>query len=98
MSNAVTLYSMPDMERMASAIVKSNLFGIKTVDQGLTLMLIAQAEGLHPAAAARDYHIIQGRPALKADQHPVIKTPDHKCPRSPVPEAGERPHDEKVPP
>ncbi|MGH8258688.1 MAG: hypothetical protein ACREUG_03250, partial [Steroidobacteraceae bacterium] len=31
------------------------------------LMLIAHAEGLHPAIAARDYHIIQGRPALKAD-------------------------------
>ena len=30
-------------------------------------MLIAQAEGLHPAIAARDYHVISGRPALKAD-------------------------------
>jgi hypothetical protein len=30
-------------------------------------MLIAQAEGLHPAVAARDYHIIDGRPCLKAD-------------------------------
>jgi hypothetical protein len=30
-------------------------------------MLIAQAEGMHPAIAARDYHVIQGRPALKAD-------------------------------
>jgi len=28
---------------------------------------VAQAEGLHPATAARDFHIIQGRPALKAD-------------------------------
>lgn len=33
----------------------------------MALMLIAQAEGSHPAIAARDYHIIQGRPALKAD-------------------------------
>ena len=30
-------------------------------------MAVAQAEGLHPATAARDFHIIQGRPALKAD-------------------------------
>jgi hypothetical protein len=30
-------------------------------------MFIAQAEGLHPAIAARDYHIVQGRPTLKAD-------------------------------
>jgi hypothetical protein len=56
-----------DIERMAAAVAKSGLFGIKTAEQGVALMLIAQAEGLHPAIAARDYHVIQGRPALKAD-------------------------------
>ena len=55
------------VERMAVAVAKSGLFGVKTPDQAMALMLIAQAEGLHPAIAARDYHIIQGRPALKAD-------------------------------
>ena len=30
-------------------------------------MLLAQAEGMHPATAARDYHLISGRPAKKAD-------------------------------
>jgi hypothetical protein len=52
---------------MAAAIAKSGLFGIKTQDQALALMAVAQAEGLHPASVARDYHVIQGRPALKAD-------------------------------
>lgn len=56
-----------DMERMAVAVAKSNLFGVKTPDQALTLMLISQAEGRHPALAARDYDIIQGRPAKKAE-------------------------------
>jgi len=56
-----------DMEKMASAVVDSGLFGIKKKEEALALMLIAQAEGSHPAIAARDYHIIQGRPALKAD-------------------------------
>lgn len=56
-----------DMERMAVAIAKSNLFGMKTPEQALALMLIAQAEGLHPAVIARDYDIIQGRPAKKAE-------------------------------
>jgi hypothetical protein len=56
-----------DIERMAVAFAKSGLFGIKTPEQGVALMLIAQAEGMHPAIAARDYHVIQGRPALKAD-------------------------------
>lgn len=56
-----------DMTLMADSIAKSNLFGMKNVNEVLALMLVAQAEGLHPATAARDYHIIQGRPALKAD-------------------------------
>jgi len=30
-------------------------------------MLVAQAEGMHPAIAARDYHVINGRPTLRAD-------------------------------
>jgi hypothetical protein len=56
-----------DIEKMATAISKSGLFGVKKPDEAIALMLVAQAEGLHPATAARDYHVIQGRPALKAD-------------------------------
>jgi hypothetical protein len=58
---------MSDLERMGTAIAKSNLFGLKTAEQAIALMLVAQAEGLHPAIAARDYHVIEGRPSLKAD-------------------------------
>jgi hypothetical protein len=61
------LIPVQSLERMAQAIANSKLFGVTNVDQALALMLVAQAEGLHPATAARDYHIIQGRPALKAD-------------------------------
>lgn len=68
MSEAIVpVISYSEIERMAQAICKSGLFGIKQPDQAIALMLIAQAEGLHPALVARDYHIIQGRPALKAD-------------------------------
>jgi hypothetical protein len=52
---------------MASAVAASNLFGMKTKEQAIALMLVAQSEGLHPARAAMEYHVIQGRPALKAD-------------------------------
>lgn len=61
---AVATYG--ELERMAHAVAKSGLFGIKTPEQAVALMLIAQAEGLHPAIAARDYDIIQGRPAKKS--------------------------------
>lgn len=61
------LVPVSDIERMAVAVAKSNLFGIKSPEQAMALMLIAQAEGLHPAIAARDYHVIQGKAALKSD-------------------------------
>lgn len=61
------LIPVVDVEKMAIAIAKSGLFGVKTSEQAMALMLIAQAEGYHPAIAARDYHVIQGRPTLKAD-------------------------------
>lgn len=61
------LVAFNEVEKMAVAVAKSGLFGIKTPEQAIALMLIAQAEGLHPAVAARDYHVIQGRPALKSD-------------------------------
>lgn len=65
--NSTALVPMDALERMAQAVASSKLFGITNVEQALALMLVAQAEGLHPATAARDYHIIQGRPSLKAD-------------------------------
>jgi hypothetical protein len=67
--NAIVPIQMPfgEVERLADAIAKSNLFGIKTREQAIVLMMIAQAEGRHPAEAARDYDVIQGRPAKKAE-------------------------------
>lgn len=60
------LVPMDALERMAAAIAKSGLFGLKTPEQAIALMLVAQAEGLHPATAAMEYDIIQGRPARKS--------------------------------
>ncbi len=67
MTTALTTVSVSDVERMARAVSASKLFGMTTPEQALSLMLVAQAEGRHPASAAQDYHIIQGRPAKKAD-------------------------------
>lgn len=54
-----------ELELMASALGRSKLFG-KSKEELLPLMLIAQAEGLHPAIAAQEYDIIQGRPAINS--------------------------------
>jgi len=69
MSNlpTTTTHQIPDLERMARAFSASKLFGVKTPEEALALCLIAQSEGRHPASAAQDYHIINGRPAKKAE-------------------------------
>lgn len=55
------------IERMAAICAKSGLFGMKTPEQAAALMLLCQAENIHPMLAVRDYHIVGTRPALKAD-------------------------------
>lgn len=64
MANDITIKEMGDMSR---AFAASGLFGYKNPAEAFSLMCIAQANGLHPAKAAERYHIIQGRPAMKAE-------------------------------
>ena len=68
MSNNLPAHiSYSEIEKMSLAMSKSGLFGVKTPEQALSLMLVAQAENVHPAKAMMEYHIIEGRPALKSD-------------------------------
>lgn len=61
------LVSFADIGMMAKAVSDSGLFGIKTEAQAFSLMCLAQATGLSPMMAATQYHIIDGKPALKSD-------------------------------
>jgi len=65
--NEIQLIPIGDIQEMASAMSKSKFFGFKTPEEAVALMLLAQADGLHPAKAATHYHIIQGKPSLSAD-------------------------------
>jgi len=58
--------SMGDMERMALAIAKSGLFGMKSPEQALALGLLAVSENKPFASICAEYDVIQGRPALKS--------------------------------
>jgi len=57
---------LTEMQEMAKIGVESNFYGFKK-SEALVLMLIAQSEGKHPATVFSQYHVIQGRPALKSD-------------------------------
>jgi len=59
--------ALADMQIMAKAIAESGMFGIKSEAQAMALMLLCQAEGIHPVMALRRYHLIEGKPAYRAD-------------------------------
>jgi hypothetical protein len=61
-------YGFEEIRRMAESVAKSGLFpSAKTTEQAFTLMMLCQAEGLHPMQALKRYHVIEGRPSMKAD-------------------------------
>lgn len=65
--NATPPMTVSDLERIAAAFAQSRMFGVSDPSAALSLCLLAQAEGQHPAIAFRDYSIIQGKPAKKAE-------------------------------
>lgn len=64
---ALPAFSMNDIEKVATAIARGGLFGSKDPYAVLTLCMLAHAEGQHPAVVFRDYDLIQGKPAKKAE-------------------------------
>lgn len=65
MSTELITYKLSEMQVMAEAVARSGLFGMKSADQALALMLVAQSENRHPATVTQDYDIIQGKACRK---------------------------------
>jgi hypothetical protein len=55
-----------ELKSMATDTAKSGLFGLKSPEQAMALMMIAQSEDIHPMRAVMEYDIISGKPALKS--------------------------------
>lgn len=59
---------VPAIKLLAEQIAKSGLFPeVRTTEAAFALMMLADSEGIHPMQAMRRFHIVQGRPAMKAD-------------------------------
>ena len=67
MENTQPVISLPDVIKMGQIAAQSGFLGVHNADEAITLMLVAQSEGRHPMTAAKEYHIIKGKPALRAD-------------------------------
>jgi hypothetical protein len=61
------LMTLSDVRELAIDVASSKLFPVKTKEEAFTLMMICQSEGLHPMQALKRYHIISGRPSMRAD-------------------------------
>jgi len=59
-------YELGQLQEIAEQVAKSGLFKM-TAPQVLTLMLLAESEGIHPMKAMMRYHIIEGKPSMRAD-------------------------------
>jgi hypothetical protein len=65
---AVRQFAFPEMVEMARSVARSGLFkGVTTEAQALVLMMLCEADGLHPIQALRRYHIIENGPSMRAD-------------------------------
>ena len=61
------LVPINEIREMAEVASKSKMFGFKSTEEAMAIMLLCQAENMHPAIAMRDYHVISGKPTLRAD-------------------------------
>tara|TARA_R110000868_G_scaffold237366_1_gene491912 strand:+ start:165 stop:989 length:825 start_codon:yes stop_codon:yes gene_type:complete len=65
--NALAPRFSGSIQDLAASVAKSGLFGCKTTEQAVALMCLAESQGLHPMVACTRYHIIDGRPSMKAE-------------------------------
>jgi len=68
MSETFASLGLGDIWGTADCIIESGMFpDFKKPEQVVVLMLLCDAENIHYIQALRKYHIIKGRPALRAD-------------------------------
>lgn len=65
-SNTNTM-SFSEMQSLAQDAAKSGMFGLQNPSQAICLMALCQAEGINPVLALRRYHLIEGKPSMRAD-------------------------------
>jgi hypothetical protein len=61
-------FSFQEIQVMAEQVAKSGLFpNVTTPAAAFAVMMLCDADGLHPMDAMRRYHIIENKPSMRAD-------------------------------
>jgi hypothetical protein len=61
------LSTWEDMEKMAKQVASSGMFGINNPTQAICMFAIAHSEGLSMLGVLKKYHIVEGKPTMRAD-------------------------------
>lgn len=67
LANANPQEVMSCLTAFGQQLAQSRIMGIQTPGDGLVVAVTCAAEGITPLEFARTYHIIEGRPSMKAD-------------------------------
>lgn len=65
---ALIVYKTEEKMLMARAFAEGGLFGVRNAAAAFSLIMIAEAEGVHPAKAMQEYDVIEGKPVRKAEK------------------------------
>ncbi len=67
MNELAVRHSIQEIQELAKSVAESGLFGKMTPAQVFSLMMLCDADNLHPMQALRKYHIVLGKPSMRAD-------------------------------
>lgn len=80
MSNELSVQYKGDIDTLSEKVVKSGLFGgVNTPEKAVSLMVLAQSQGLHPMKALQIYHLIQSRAKMPDGSFAAVVTPTLKA-------------------
>jgi hypothetical protein len=64
---AMPIASMADLARAGEAVSQSGMFGVANAGAGMVVVATCQSQGISLMEFARTYHIIEGKPSMRAD-------------------------------
>lgn len=59
--------SMADLTRAGEAVAQSGMFGVTNAGAGMVVVATCHSQGISLMEFARTYHIIEGKPSMRAD-------------------------------
>jgi hypothetical protein len=64
---AMPIANMADLTRAGEAVAQSGMFGVTNAGAGMVVVATCQSQGISLMEFARTYHIIEGKPSMRAD-------------------------------